>query len=188
MKYLELIKGQFTADHEARAKQQEPYVAYSEEAGGVMYTFIPEPVVGPGDNEIWCTVNSELICMPRALYFFNYDYDESARKYIISSISDDKITTLNALAYGTNLEEYPDLMTLYLPKSLEIINWRVLSSSNNLSEIYFNGDKDSWNKVKKVDIELTNNIKATVVHCIDGDISVYDRTNEYFPPAPEGGL
>ena len=44
MKYLELIKGQFTADHEARAKQQEPYVAYSEEAGGVMYTFIPKPV------------------------------------------------------------------------------------------------------------------------------------------------
>lgn len=43
MKYLELIKGQFTADHEARAKQQEPYVAYSEEAGGVMYTFIPKP-------------------------------------------------------------------------------------------------------------------------------------------------
>ena len=42
MKYLELIKGQFTADHEARAKQEEPYVAYSEEAGGVMYTFIPE--------------------------------------------------------------------------------------------------------------------------------------------------
>ena len=55
MKYLELIKGQFTADHEARAKQQEPYVAYSEEAGGVMYTFIPEPVVGPADNEIWYT-------------------------------------------------------------------------------------------------------------------------------------
>lgn len=52
MKYLELIKGQFTADHEARAKQQEPYVAYSAEAGGVMYNFIPEPVVGPADNEI----------------------------------------------------------------------------------------------------------------------------------------
>ena len=53
MKYLELIKGQFTADHEARAKQEEPYVAYSEEAGVVMYTVIPEPVTGPADNEIW---------------------------------------------------------------------------------------------------------------------------------------
>lgn len=42
MKYLELIKGQFTAEHEARAKQEEPYVAYSEEAGEVMFTFIPE--------------------------------------------------------------------------------------------------------------------------------------------------
>ena len=62
MKYLELIKGQFTADHEARAKQQEPYVAYSEEAGGVMYTFIPAPVVGPADNEIWyTTVDGEFI-------------------------------------------------------------------------------------------------------------------------------
>lgn len=37
MEYLELIKGQFTAIHEARAKQQEPYVAYSEEAGKVMF-------------------------------------------------------------------------------------------------------------------------------------------------------
>lgn len=55
MKYLELIKGQFTADHEARAKQEEPYVAYSEEAGGVMYNFIPALVVGPADNEIWYT-------------------------------------------------------------------------------------------------------------------------------------
>lgn len=43
MKYIELVKGQFTAEHEARAKQEEPYVAYSEEAGGVMYTFIPAP-------------------------------------------------------------------------------------------------------------------------------------------------
>ena len=42
MKYLELIKGQFTADHEARAKQEEPYVAYSVETDGVMYNFIPE--------------------------------------------------------------------------------------------------------------------------------------------------
>lgn len=42
MKYLELIKGQFTAEHEARAKQEEPYVAYSEETGGVMYSVIKE--------------------------------------------------------------------------------------------------------------------------------------------------
>lgn len=40
MKYLELVKGQFTAEHEARARQEEPYVAYSEEAGGVMYNIV----------------------------------------------------------------------------------------------------------------------------------------------------
>ena len=61
MKYLELIKGQFTADHEARAKQEEPYVAYSEETDTVMYNFIPEPVVGPADNEIWYTTNDSSI-------------------------------------------------------------------------------------------------------------------------------
>ena len=52
MKYLELIKGQFTAYHEARAKQEEPYVAYSEEAGGVMYNFIPESIEESSNGEI----------------------------------------------------------------------------------------------------------------------------------------
>ena len=37
MKYLELVKGLFTAEHEARATQQESYVAYSVEADRFMF-------------------------------------------------------------------------------------------------------------------------------------------------------
>lgn len=42
MKYIELVKGVFTADHEARAKQVDPYVAYSAEAGKLMFSIVPE--------------------------------------------------------------------------------------------------------------------------------------------------
>jgi hypothetical protein len=55
MKYLELVKGLFTAEHEARAKQEDPYVAYSKEADKFMFNLPPEPVTGPTDNEIWYT-------------------------------------------------------------------------------------------------------------------------------------
>ena len=185
-KYLELFKGSFDDSINEKTKpENKPYIGYSL-TDGIAYTVVPKPVVGPADNEIWCTVNSELIPVPGALYSFNYSYDESTGKYIISTISGDKFTALIPFDLA-NLDERPDLITLYLPKSLEIIKWSLLSNSNNLSEIYFNGDKGSWSKVKKVDIDSTINIKATVVHCIDGDISVSDRTNEYFPPAPEEG-
>lgn len=45
MKYLELVKGLFTTTHEVRAKQADPYVAYSVEADKLMFNLPPEPVV-----------------------------------------------------------------------------------------------------------------------------------------------
>lgn len=42
MKYLELVKGKFTAEHEVRAKQADPYVAYSIEDDKLMFNLIPE--------------------------------------------------------------------------------------------------------------------------------------------------
>ena len=48
MKYLELVKGLFTTDHKVRAKQADPYVAYSKQADSFMFTIAPEPVaIGP---------------------------------------------------------------------------------------------------------------------------------------------
>jgi hypothetical protein len=45
MKYLELVKGLFTNKHEDRAKQPDPYVAYSKEANRLKLNFIPEHYV-----------------------------------------------------------------------------------------------------------------------------------------------
>lgn len=42
MKYIELVKGLFTTEHEARAKQVDPYVAYSMEADKLMFNLPPE--------------------------------------------------------------------------------------------------------------------------------------------------
>lgn len=42
MKYLELVKGLFTTDHQVRAKQADPYVAYSVEANKLIFNLIHE--------------------------------------------------------------------------------------------------------------------------------------------------
>jgi hypothetical protein len=42
IKYLELVEGSFTQEHEQKA-QEWPYVAYSE-SEGVVYTVIPQPI------------------------------------------------------------------------------------------------------------------------------------------------
>ena len=55
MKYIELVKGLFTADHEARSKQADPYVSYSIEANKLMLNLSPEPVV----NGPWVTFTAQ---------------------------------------------------------------------------------------------------------------------------------
>ena len=70
MKYLELVKGLFTADHEARAKQADPYVAYSKEANRLMLNLIPEPADGPADNEIWYTSSDGNVVTPNKVDAF----------------------------------------------------------------------------------------------------------------------
>jgi hypothetical protein len=45
MKYLELVKGLFTVEHEIKAKQEESYVAYSAEADRLIFNLPPDSVV-----------------------------------------------------------------------------------------------------------------------------------------------
>ncbi len=125
MKYLELIKGQFTAEHEARAKQQEPYVAYSEETGGVMYTFIPEPVTGPADNEIWYTTTDGAIIQFEKDSLGDSKVIKNEYKDKIGIITFDKpITVLNFgfLQYYRESHgeyySYPSLESVILPDSV----------------------------------------------------------------------
>lgn len=144
MKYLELIKGQFTADHEARAKQQEPYVAYSEEAGGVMYTFIPEPVVGPADNEIWYTTTDGEVTACMLGQFNSYsDYNsyEGVGKWGFESTI--HIISVNSYSYspcfgGVSIDEgiyNYTLSSIILPNSVKQIGEKSFGMLQGLTEI-----------------------------------------------------
>lgn len=170
MKYLELIKGQFTAEHEARAKQEEPYVAYSEEAGGVMYNFIPEPVVGPADNEIWFTgdysdgdlsmfVSGEVKSMivgdscedgKGVLTFKNSITSIPVAAFsgcglVTSFILPNSVTSIGNTAF----DECYELHTITIPVSVMSIGMYAFQFCESLQTINFIGTMEQWNAVEK---------------------------------------
>lgn len=195
MKYLELIKGQFTADHEARAKQQEPYVAYSVEADGVMYNFIPEPVVGPADNEIWYKTSDDQLAYgvgmqgePGDEVLTTYAIEEGDTYGDCTIIShtkneqgwfvikcDKPITcTLFRLYYknysGTK-EKYSNISTLYLPHAI------TKTYANELAEtVIYKGTIDEWMSMQHKMVNMYDTFYSqrdfvSIVHCTDGDIT-----------------
>jgi hypothetical protein len=118
MKYIELVKGLFTADHEARAKQEEPYIAYSKEAGSFMFTIVPEPVTGPANNEIWYTSNDGNVITPYKSDVFganiiNNTYENG--KGVITFDGD--VTSIGAAAFVNLL----NLTSIAIPNSVTII-------------------------------------------------------------------
>ena len=191
MKYLELIKGQFTADHEARAKQQEPYVAYSEEAGGVMYTVIPEPAVGPADNEIWYTSSDGNIVTPNQTNAFGganivsntYENGKGVIKF------DDSVTSIEFGAFGScsftsivipnsvtsigNQVFYYciDLTSITIPNSVTSIGNSAFYFCSSLTSIAFDGTIEEWNSITRA-YDWQAGIPATHVQCSDGQVAI----------------
>ena len=76
--------------------------------------------------------------------------------------------------------EYYDIEEIYLPQSLALIEYGAFAGCKKLKNIYYEGTKDDWNSVRLAVSYCLNptwintNIPAKVVHCIDGDIDIYD--------------
>ena len=166
MKYLELIKGQFTADHEARAKQEEPYVAYSEEAGVVMYTVIPEPVTGPADNEIWYTsfigkTTPDTDAFDVSIVSSTY----GKGKGIITFDGD--VTSIGESAFM----DYVSYTSITIPNSVTSIGDRAFAGCSSLTSITFGGTMEEWNSVTKGS-KWNDKVPATYVQCTDGQVTL----------------
>ena len=178
MKYLELIKGQFTADHEARAKQQEPYVAYSEEAGGVMYTFIPEPVVGPADNEIWYTTEDKQVIEPNITTPGGGPSSTILDRFGANIISN-TYSNLGIIKFDNNIDKigeasfmgFENLTEIYIPKSVKKIGSGAFTDCYNLTSIIFIGTIEEWDNITK-GYNWNNQVPTTYVQCSDGQVAL----------------
>ena len=164
MKYIELVKGQFTAEHEARAKQEEPYVAYSEEAGGVMYTFIPEPVVGPADNEIWYTTSDGNVITPNGFgsNIIGNSYEDG--KGVITFDGD--VTSIGDYAFSNCSK----LTSITIPKTITYIGDGAVNKCGILDVITFTGTKSEWSSINKHDNWKAYTPGMLEIRCTDGVI------------------
>ena len=207
MKYLELIKGQFTADHEARAKQEEPYVAYSEETGGVMYTFIPAPVVGPADNEIWYTTVDGSVVNPTILVDQTFGATITSNVYengkgvvtfdgnviSIPGHSFQGMDALTSIDFPKCLELIADqafsgcsnITSITIPRSVETIGGSVFINCSKLSNVIFEGTIEEWNLMMSKTYYSPwgspgTRIPADTVSCIDGEVDLIFDTSAPF--------
>ena len=82
---------------------------------------------------------------------------------------------------GQSAFEYSDIEEIHLPYSLAIIEASAFYVCRNLKNIYYEGTKDDWNSIRlAVNYNLdptwiSSDTPARVVHCIDGDIDIYDE-------------
>ena len=80
-----------------------------------------------------------------------------------------------------NAFEKSDIAFIELPESLEMIEYGAFNGCKNLKDIYYMGTKDDWNYVKlSVNFDLSpgyldSDVPAKVIHCIDGDLDIYDN-------------
>lgn len=180
MKNIELVKGQFTDEHELRSKQEKPYVAYSVESGRFMYNFIPS--TEPADNEIWYkTTDMNYVQfdgvegkLGGALYNGSMTYTNSNNgEYLVATFSED-IDELIAIVNGLIIpfEDHKKLTHILLPKGVLIgsdafnlcTNLEVFKAEDfrfdSLGQSQFAGTKIS-------EINIPNSIETIPTYCFD---------------------
>lgn len=78
------------------------------------------------------------------------------------------VTTLGAnLCYGCT-----SLQSVTISNGISVIPGYCFSGCTNLSNITYNGTMDQWTALNKL-VGWRTDVPATVVHCTDGDISIY---------------
>lgn len=132
MKYIELVKGLFTTDHEARAKQADPYVAYSKEADKFMFTIIPEPATGPADNEIWYISSDGNVVTPYSTSAFGANIVSNTYEDEHGVITfDNSLTSIGTRAFSS----CTSLVSITIPNSITSFKLRAFEGCSSLTSI-----------------------------------------------------
>lgn len=190
-KYLELFEDGFDATITEKIKPENwPYVSYSP-SEGVVFTVIPEPVVGPADNEIWYTSNNKNVVTPYNSTVFGasvtsntYEDNKGIIKFnnSVSSIGGwafyncKSITSIAVPNSATSIGDYAfasctSLDSVTINNSVTYIGNRAFYYCDSLTVITFDGTMEEWNKVNKGS-NWNNRVPATYVQCSDGQVEL----------------
>ena len=135
MKHIELFKTGFDDTiNEKRKYKNRWYVAHDIVSSEIVYTIIPEPVVGPPDNEFWYTSSDGNRIFPRTVNGTEFDATIVGHTYengkgVITFNS--PITNIGYAAFAGN----STLTSIFLPNSIKYIGTESFADCSSLSFI-----------------------------------------------------
>lgn len=190
-KYLEFFPNGFDETITEKIKPENwPWVGYSRNEG-IAYAAIPEPVIGPSDNEIWYTSSDGNVVTPNATNGFGanivsntYENDKGILSF------DNDVTSIGGWAFYN----CSSLTSIAIPNSVTIISLDAFSSCSsltsvtignsvtsiegrafhycsNLNSITYEGTQAQWNSITK-GADWNKKVPATYVQCTDGQVAL----------------
>ncbi|MDE6435183.1 MAG: leucine-rich repeat domain-containing protein, partial [Lachnospiraceae bacterium] len=118
-----------------------------------------------------------------------YDYGELSDLIIPSTVDGYTITSIGAKAFSfcksltsvtipnsvTHIGPYAfndcDIKSVTIPNSVTNIQWYAFNNCDSLTDVYYTGTKNEWNKIFIVDFDNGNeDLTESTIHCIDGII------------------
>ena len=178
MKHIELFKDGFNDTINEKIKPENyPYIGLDMVTGEFSYTEVPEPVVGPADNEIWYTTSDGTTITPH-YYNFGSDFVETVYedgKGIlrfngpITYIPGEHTGGIWQPAGAFNSCE--ELTTITIPNSVTNIGTQAFIFCSSLTSITFYGTIEEWNNITKGS-GWNDYVPATYVQCTDGQVEL----------------
>ena len=127
---------------------------------------IPEPVVGPPDNEIWYTSSDGNVIGSAGNFGANIINDEYNDGHGVITF-DGPVTSIGNGAF----DGCYSLTSITIPNSVTEIEDRVFLGCSALTSITFEGTIAQWNSITKGE-NWNNNVPATYVQCTDGQVTL----------------
>jgi hypothetical protein len=131
-KYLELFKDGFDATIAEKTEVKNwPYVGYSP-SEGVVFTVIPEPVVGQPNNEIWYTSSDENVVTPYSTSVFGANIVSNTYENDRGVITfDNSITSIGGRAFSN----CTSLVSITIPESVTNIGRYAFEDCSSLTSV-----------------------------------------------------
>jgi hypothetical protein len=133
-----------------------------------MYTFIPEPVVGPADNEIWYTSTDGNVVTPYATDAFEVNVVSNTYENGKGVITfDGDVTSIGYNAF----DSCSNLTSITIPNSVTSIGNSAFYYCSGLNSITYEGTQEQWNTITKGS-DWKYKVPATYVQCSDGRVAL----------------